>query len=213
MSDENKTQDIAAELAALKAQADAAAKRAEAAEQKSAEAQSYMESIKEVASGGKPQPQPKAPHEVFVDQVLTQGDAPVRNLVQEELQKKAYWDTLQSNFQKENPHLEPMKDEVFSMANAIVHRASTTGQPVNWESALKAASDHYNDKHKRLLKISGANASPGGYSGMPNSRYAGCETDYFAMSDQEFFEKEMKPRDDARKRRNREGLSHYGYGR
>jgi hypothetical protein len=209
---------IAEELAALKQQAAEAQKRAQEsdaraveAQEKAAEAQSYMEGIRKAAMGEQPE-KPKNPADLFVDDLLKAGDQPVRQVVYEEMQKRAYLDSLSNKFKDENPHLMPMKEEVFGMANQIVNMGLQKGQPVTYEDALKQARDVYDQKHKSILKISGANASMGGYSGMPQSRYAGCEEDYFAMSDKDF-KKVMDKKDGELKKRQRERLAYYGEGR
>lgn len=215
MSEENAQNvqpDLAAELAKINQELAAAKQKTAAAEQKAEESHAFMEGIQRAASGQKDPPARK-PQEAFVDDLINQGDRPVRNVVQEELQRQAYLTTLQTNFEKANPHLEPFKDEIFGKTNQIIAQAQAQGQNITWEAALDASTKHYDEKHKRLMKISGANASPGGNSAFPQSRYAGCEKDFFAMTDKEFMEQEMKPRDDARKKRNREALGHFGYGR
>ena len=207
-------EDLAAELAALKAQANAAEERAKAAETSSAAAQEYMEGIKKAATGETNAPKPRAPHELFVDDILTKGDVPIRQLVSEEMQKRAYFDSLASSFKKENPDLEPLQEEIFGMTNQLVQNGAARGQAVTYETALKNATEHYKSKTKNMLKIAGANGSPyGGAPNMPQSRYAGSEVDYFAMTDDEFKKQVMDPRDNQRKARARDSVAFYGSGR
>ena len=209
MSEETKP-DIAAELAALKeAQAEAKA-RAEAAEKKAAEAQEYMESVKKAATGKTAQTTAAKPS--FVDALIEKGQLPIEQLVDQRLAQKAYYDGLSSKFDTENPTLQPFKNEVFGMANGIVHQNAQQGKQVDFETALKAATSEYSEKQKRMLKLAGADVHPGGTNFNRDSRYAGSETDYFAMSDKEFAEV-MKQKDGERKKRQRDGLAYYGAGR
>jgi len=214
MSEENqnKQPDLAAELAKIQAELEASKQTAAAAKQESEEARSFMEGIQKAASGHREEA-PKKPQETFVDNILTQGDKPVRSLVQEELQKQAYFNTLTDNFRKQNPHLVAMQDEIFGKTNQIIQAAQAQGQNISWEAALDTSTKHYDEKYKSMMKVAGANASPGGNFGMPSSRYQGCDEDYFAMSDAEFIEKVDRPREAARKKRAREFLGHYGVGR
>lgn len=205
-------QDLAADLARINAELEQAKQAAAAAKQAADQSSAYMEEVKRAASG-QPAEQPKKPAETFVDNIITQGDRPVRNLVQEELQKQAYFNTLTKNFQEKNKHLVSLQDEVFAKTNQIMQAANAQGQSIDWESALETATKHYDEKAKAMAKVAGANASPAGHYGMPNSRYSGSDVDYFAMSDREFTDTVMKPRDAERKKRNREMLGFYGSGR
>jgi hypothetical protein len=99
------------------------------------------------------------------------------------------------------------------MADAIVNNAARQGQQLTHEAALKAARDHYDAKHKSILKVAGANANPFGSNNMPQSRYAGCEVDYFEMTDKDFKKNVMDKKDADLKKRQRDRLAYYGAGR
>lgn len=186
---------LAEELAAIKQQL--AANQATSQETKS-----YMEGIQKAATG-KVEPVAKPAHEAFVDDLITKGSAPVVDIVDQRLQRKAYLDTLANNFRKENPHLAPLEEEIFGRANHMVNQGISQGQNVTYESALKQVRDHYDAKQKQMLAIAGANVSPTGQNGYPN-RYAGVEKDLFALTDKEFKEQEMRPRDATRRLRQRQ---------
>lgn len=196
---------IAQELAALREQF----KQTQAEAQ---HAKTFVDTIQKVVSGKTEEAPQKSEKDLFIDELLTRGPEVINEKVQQQLAQKAYFDNLRSGFEKDNPHLNLMKDEVFALTDNIVRTAQLQGQQVTHEQALKQARDYYDDKYKRLTSIGGASASPGGYGAMPESRYHGSETDYFAMTDADF-KKVMDQKENERRSRNRSALSHYGYGR
>jgi hypothetical protein len=191
-------------------------KIAEQAQQEAKQSQQYMESVKKAATGETNEPKPKPPNEQFLDDVVVHGDMPIRQVVQQELQRKAYLETLQNNFRKQNPTLVTFEDEVFSMANRLISQGQQTGQAVGNDEALKQATEHYKGKASAINKLAGANSSPGGYQGYPTppSRYEGSDKDYFAMSDCDWAKSpERQARINERKARQRANVAFYGSGR